>query len=356
MSTKPPSSEGLNALALVRSVAELAATWPRCHSVLGSPPHTTTSLSQRLNGLAAEMFVAQDSQGQCCAAAVVIATGEGEARIDFAGCADSISKLLVYGCIVEAIRWCRRGRFERIYLEFSSDELDEWPAAPLLSSGCCEIQIILENHVYRRYAYRDLVVCRATAEPVAVEPTSGEFESAVGLRASRAALRPVEAADLNYLHQLCVLELAGTWRFATTLPVEGFESSLSRNVEAQFCITSSRSQECVGIVQLFGVNLLHGYGFLAVALDPTVRGAAWPFQALALFLEHVFCHWPLRRVYIQCTADVAATFSSAQGKLVTSHGKIRDGIPGQPDGRRDMLLYSVEDDLSSNAAPSLRGC
>ncbi len=94
----------------------------------------------------------------------------------------------------------------------------------------------------------------------------------------------------------------------------------------------------LGMVQIFGRNLLHGTAQVGAIIDERLHGHGWPIQGVAKAAEAAFRYYPLRRLYFE-----VAEYSTPM--LPKSLARVMDGPVIMPehqyfDGRYwDVSIY-----------------
>ena len=166
--------------------------------------------------------------------------------------------------------------------------------------------------------------------------------TAPALAGRRVELRPPAPADYEWLYRIATqAEVGYRWRLRGAIPSpDGFVQFLWTNCEAQFLMTRRANGEPLGLCQLIDVNHRHGYGSVAVLLDPEVQQLGWPFEGVLLFVNYVFSHWSLRKLYFESLDFVADGFSSAFDSTLQVEGRLTDHefANGQ---FRDLVIASL---------------
>lgn len=91
-------------------------------------------------------------------------------------------------------------------------------------------------------------------------------------------------------------------------------------------VVETTAGEPIGLVTSYGVDLRAGTTKVACIFDADHRGSGWPFEGVVLFLEHLFTHWPLRKIYFEAPAPVADEIglTAVEGDLVAREACFTD--------------------------------
>jgi RimJ/RimL family protein N-acetyltransferase len=76
----------------------------------------------------------------------------------------------------------------------------------------------------------------------------------------------------------------------------------------------------VGVLTAYAADFETGTARVAATLDRSVHGEGWPLEAMALFVNHLFRTWPLRKLYAEVLPHVAEWFASGIGGIVREEG------------------------------------
>ena len=180
----------------------------------------------------------------------------------------------------------------------------------------------------------------------------------------RVRLVPVVPAHHRRLYEISVSgDNLFRWRYHGVSPsFESFERSLYNGVLCQFAVlkkdkqTKSHQDDVVGLVVAYNADLRNGHCYIAAVRDTSLSIGI--LEALSLFVSHVFCHWPLRKMYLEVAEYNVGQFASAvRRKIITEEGRLRNHYylnddywdhvmyalyRGDPKTRLELLSY-VED-------------
>jgi RimJ/RimL family protein N-acetyltransferase len=128
----------------------------------------------------------------------------------------------------------------------------------------------------------------------------------------RVQLLPIVSSYLPALHEMengaDVLE---TWRLrGADLTFEQYVQGLWKGVADQRLVIQKSTDQLIGLVQLYNVDLRLGHGWLSVIAHASVRGTPLGFEGAGLFIARAFDLWDLRRLYFAAVGDNAAQYSS----------------------------------------------
>jgi acyl carrier protein len=168
--------------------------------------------------------------------------------------------------------------------------------------------------------YSDLA-CEGGPEPWPAEPS--RRRDAPALCSRRTRQRPVTADDYGYLRDLALTE-RGVLRGprARAVSPERFAAALWRGVLVQHVVLDAASGAPVGLIAAYDADPERGSVHLALTLDRSVRARGWPFEAVALFVDHLFRTWPLRKIYARLHGVAAASLASGLGRLFAEEGRL----------------------------------
>ena len=145
------------------------------------------------------------------------------------------------------------------------------------------------------------------------------------LDGSRTRLRHLRPADYPVLYELAFTgDTAWRWRYrGDSLRYEDFVSSLWQNVTAQYVIEEKATGALAGMISVYSYRPRDQHAHLSLLLAPAARGAAWPFEAVAIFINYVFTVWPLRKLYLESLEFNYETLQSGKGIWFEEEGRLR---------------------------------
>lgn len=138
----------------------------------------------------------------------------------------------------------------------------------------------------------------------------------------RTRQRLVTAEDYPWVRSLVTAEsLASPWRSrAVAANPETFGDGMWEGVLTQHLVLESSGGAPVGVLTAYAANFETGTARVAATLDGSVHGEGWPLEAMALFVNHLFRTWPLRKLYAEVLPHVAESFASGIGGIVREEG------------------------------------
>jgi RimJ/RimL family protein N-acetyltransferase len=146
------------------------------------------------------------------------------------------------------------------------------------------------------------------------------------LTGTSSSLRPLVPADHAWLYELvCTGDALSTFRFrGRTVPPEQFADHLWADVLAQMVICGPAS-EPAGLVQCYQPDLRNRNARLALVLHPDARGQRWPYEAVVLFINHVFQSWDFRKLYFEGPEPTLLAAAHVLAPYVEEEARFREG-------------------------------
>lgn len=209
--------------------------------------------------------------------------------------------------------------FQMLKLALRLDSL----GAPLGTEELSHVRRI--EDAYRRYLDRRGRVCASAAvrghlpEP---DPRIEHEPRRSPLVSHRTRQRLLTAEDYPWVRALLAAEsLASPWRSrAASSDPETFGASLWDRVLTQHLVLESAGGAPIGVLTAYAADFETGTARVAATLDRSVHGEGWPLEAMALFVNHLFRTWPLRKLYAEVLPHVAESFASGIGGIVREEG------------------------------------
>lgn len=116
-------------------------------------------------------------------------------------------------------------------------------------------------------------------------------------RSTRVGLLPLKQSDYDFLYDLALSpDVLWQWHGRSPGP-ESFAGTLYADTLVNFVIVDAAGHR-LGYVSAYSANMVHGTVSIQIFFHATARGLGWPLEAGALFLDHLFDSYPLRKVYI----------------------------------------------------------
>ncbi len=138
----------------------------------------------------------------------------------------------------------------------------------------------------------------------------------------RTRQRPVVRADYDFLYDLTQRrDPVVFWRHrGRCVGPEAFPSLLWRSVLIQHVIVHAKTSSPVGLVAAYDADLRSGTAHLDVAVEPSVHGQGWPYEAVVLFIDHVFRWWPLRKLYLESLRPLTQSLGDGLTRIFVEEG------------------------------------
>lgn len=162
----------------------------------------------------------------------------------------------------------------------------------------------------------------------------------------RTRLRALRMDDYAWLFEtLTAMDAVGRWRFRGAPPdPEHFPDVLWLGVHTQLVVESLQGTP-IGLVTSYGADLRSGFTKVACVFRSDFQQRGWPFEGVLRFVDHLFTHWPLRKVYFEAPAPVAlesGLATAGQGLLVpeaclTEHDRFEGRLV-------DLLIFALTRD------------
>lgn len=188
------------------------------------------------------------------------------------------------------------------------------------------------------------------------EPASASPEPPDQVLGRFVRLRSVTPEDYPWLYALASSdEHVGRWRYRGALPrPEVFVEQLWADVHAQM-IVESRNGAAIGLVTAYGADPRNGVVRVALILESGAKRKGWPLEGAMLFFDHLFRHWPIRKVYIEgpdvVMEQIGLGRSLSDTFVLEARLRSHERIDG---GHVDHLIYGLfAEDFYSAFAPRL---
>lgn len=138
----------------------------------------------------------------------------------------------------------------------------------------------------------------------------------------RTRQRPVVRGDYDFLYDLTQRrDPVVFWRHrGRCVSLEAFPSLLWRSVLIQHVIVHAKTSSPVGLVAAFDADLRSGTAQLDFVIEPSLHGQGWPYEAVVLFIDHVFRWWPLRKLYLESLRPLAHSLGGGLGRIFVEEG------------------------------------
>lgn len=153
-----------------------------------------------------------------------------------------------------------------------------------------------------------------------------DWPDAWSVTSRRARIRPVRISDVGRLGEiLSDQRVVRTWRDPTgVVQGEDLWTYLYSFGNLSMAVEIPGRSECVGLVQIYGMDTRCGTASLACFTEPKVWRLGVAAEAIACLSNLMFDEFGLRKLYLECPASVFKTFASAEGRLFYREGQFRD--------------------------------
>lgn len=147
-----------------------------------------------------------------------------------------------------------------------------------------------------------------------------------GLRGKEVYLRaalPGEYEDL-YLRETSGALAARSGLEGATPAFEEWLKQRWAGTLARFVVLRAGDHGRLGLVSLFNADLRNGHAHLAVSSFDATRPSPLVMMGCGLFIEYAFSCWPFHKLYLDVAGYNIERFSSGQGKLFETEGRLKD--------------------------------
>jgi RimJ/RimL family protein N-acetyltransferase len=139
-------------------------------------------------------------------------------------------------------------------------------------------------------------------------------------------LRPLNREDISFVYSLAIDENTGfRWRYAGAVPpFDVFSQNLWNGISAQFIVRERIKNQPIGLVQLYNVDHIQQFGYLAAAFVESVQGAGIAMEGIISFTSYVFTTWCIRKLYLDMPEyNVPQVASMAKNGPAKLEGRFR---------------------------------
>jgi len=170
----------------------------------------------------------------------------------------------------------------------------------------------------------------------------------------RVRLRPIGEQDRRFLYELMTSpESGGRVRFGGATPSpEKVAATLWDSVLAQFIVERRGSGKPAGLVAVTSPDFRNGFAYVSALGLPEVQGTGLIAEAAFLAFNYAFTTWPLRKIYMEASADSFRAFAAGLDELFREEGRLRDHVYWN--GRyADMVILAVYRETWSRLLPRM---
>lgn len=136
---------------------------------------------------------------------------------------------------------------------------------------------------------------------------------------------PVIEQHVPYLYHLATTpNLSFRWRYRGVSPgPEQFMRDLWQGILTQFVLQHRATMQPVGIVSAFSADHRNGFAHVAIVTDQRFQRGVVGIEAASLFLDYLFDHFPLRKIYAQSPSWNLHQFGNGRNRLFREEGRLR---------------------------------
>ena len=141
-------------------------------------------------------------------------------------------------------------------------------------------------------------------------------------------LRPVRPSDYDLIRAAELSdELALRWRHRGATPSpEAFAHSLWVGVLTQYLVVTNHEPRVLGLVSAYDADLRAGTCFVGFARFGRDDHSPGMVEGIVLLVEHLFAHWPFRKLYGESIEFNTGDFGGLFGPLLVEEGRLREHV------------------------------
>ena len=145
------------------------------------------------------------------------------------------------------------------------------------------------------------------------------------LTGKKVLLLPLTRSDYDFVFQLEALgPLSASYRFRGITPSpERFPELLWNGVLCQFVVVWRKNGQRLGTVMCFGADFRNRHAHIGAALAPVVP-SPYAQEGFALFIDYLFRHFDLRKLYGDALSSITHRFSSAVGSILHEEARLKE--------------------------------
>jgi RimJ/RimL family protein N-acetyltransferase len=140
------------------------------------------------------------------------------------------------------------------------------------------------------------------------------------------SLRPVRPADYDFIRSAELSdELGLRWRHRGATPSpEAFAHTLWAGVLTQYLVVANSDNRVLGLVCAYDADLRAGTCFIGFARFDRRDRSPGLVEGVLLLTDHLFAHWPFRKLYGECLEFNLPEFGAGLGPLLVEEGRLRE--------------------------------
>jgi RimJ/RimL family protein N-acetyltransferase len=203
--------------------------------------------------------------------------------------------------------------------------------------------------------YKDLDA-KETGDSKPVDADGGQSRSQSDLVGNLVNLRACKQTDMQALYEMVLNdEVARRWRYNGAQPsYETFASTFTNGVLTQYTVGLNSIASVAGLVTAYNPDLRNRFCYVSAYCDATLIGTGVGFEAIVLFISHIFQTWDFVKIYAEVAEYNYDSWSSGEGSVFQVEGRLKNHLY-QADRRWDQLVLAVYPDQARSAVAQLRG-
>jgi RimJ/RimL family protein N-acetyltransferase len=145
------------------------------------------------------------------------------------------------------------------------------------------------------------------------------------LNGRRLRLRPITPQDYAFVHEVNVSQdVAYRWRHSGAFPpYEAVVQWLHREYNPQFVVSRRDTDERVGWVLSYSVDLANGTTYIGIMMTPEYIGSGLGLEAAVLFINYLFASWNLRKIYSEAPDFTMEAMAGGLGRFFKEEGVLK---------------------------------
>lgn len=140
------------------------------------------------------------------------------------------------------------------------------------------------------------------------------------------SLRPVRPADYDFIRSAELSDDLGLrWRHRGATPSpEAFAHTLWAGVLTQYLVVANADDRVLGLVCAYDADLRAGTCFIGFARFDRRDRSPGLVEGVLLLTDHLFAHWPFRKLYGESLEFNLPEFGAGLGTLLVEEGRLRE--------------------------------
>lgn len=148
------------------------------------------------------------------------------------------------------------------------------------------------------------------------------------LQGRMSKLRPVLPDDLEFIYTVSSCEQNGfRWRYRDEFPdLATFTRDHDKGTLLQLLVTSLKTNERAGIVNLYGENFRDGWVYLGAVSAPEFQHTGVVVDGAATLIDYAFNLWPFRKIYVETIEYNLSEFETGLQRVAVEEARLRDHV------------------------------